>query len=147
MGRPSHGNAWQRRKAIVRLAPNNSDLYMGHNTWIGYYSMLRLLKEQRTKVLACLRLLGEHAGRIVQGDIVAKLGRSTRNETKNVLTRCLCTEQGNIVRRPQQKLHVRNHRDEDANCPGSSYDFATLFCFCCHSCVVYIVVRTYFKDL
>ena len=32
-------------EAIVRVAPNNSDLYMGHNTWTGYYSMLRLLKD------------------------------------------------------------------------------------------------------
>ncbi|CAJ1446477.1 unnamed protein product, partial [Effrenium voratum] len=31
--------------AIVKLAPNNSDLYMGHNTWTGYSSMLRVLKE------------------------------------------------------------------------------------------------------
>lgn len=32
-------------EAIVRLAPNNSDVYMGHNTWTGFYSMLRLLKD------------------------------------------------------------------------------------------------------
>ncbi|CAE7932557.1 plbB [Symbiodinium sp. KB8] len=31
--------------SIIRLAPNNSDLFVGHNTWTGYYSMLRLLKE------------------------------------------------------------------------------------------------------
>mmetsp|Transcript_33757 Transcript_33757/g.78015 ORF Transcript_33757/g.78015 Transcript_33757/m.78015 type:complete len:554 (-) Transcript_33757:168-1829(-) len=31
--------------SIIRLAPGNSDLYVGHNTWTGYYSMLRLLKE------------------------------------------------------------------------------------------------------
>ena len=29
----------------LRLAPNNSDLFVGHNTWTGYYSMLRLLKD------------------------------------------------------------------------------------------------------
>ena len=29
----------------LRLAPNNSDLFVGHNTWSGYYSMLRLLKD------------------------------------------------------------------------------------------------------
>ena len=33
-------------EAIVRLAPNNSDVYMGHNTWTGFYSMLRLLKDR-----------------------------------------------------------------------------------------------------
>ena len=31
--------------SIVRLAPNNSDLYVGHNTWTGYFSMLRVLKD------------------------------------------------------------------------------------------------------
>ncbi|CAE8689578.1 unnamed protein product, partial [Polarella glacialis] len=31
--------------AIVRLLPGNSDLLLGHNTWTGYYSMLRVLKE------------------------------------------------------------------------------------------------------
>lgn len=52
--------------AIVRVAPNNSDLYMGHNTWTGYYSMLRLLKEYNLPV-------GGSADRVVQSGYYGQL--------------------------------------------------------------------------
>eukprot|EP00931_Biecheleriopsis_adriatica_P095125 TRINITY_DN68753_c0_g1_i1.p1 TRINITY_DN68753_c0_g1~~TRINITY_DN68753_c0_g1_i1.p1 ORF type:complete len:557 (-),score=92.09 TRINITY_DN68753_c0_g1_i1:27-1697(-) len=31
--------------SVIRMAPGNLDMFMGHNTWTGYYSMLRVLKE------------------------------------------------------------------------------------------------------
>lgn len=52
--------------AIVRLAPNNSDVYMGHNTWTGFYSMLRLLKEYDLPV-------GGSADRVVQSGYYGQL--------------------------------------------------------------------------
>jgi len=30
--------------SVIRMTPGNADLLMGHNTWTGYYSMLRVLK-------------------------------------------------------------------------------------------------------
>ena len=36
-----------RRSALVRLLPNNTDLFVAHDTWNSYQSMLRILKKYK----------------------------------------------------------------------------------------------------
>jgi hypothetical protein len=64
--------------ALIKLLPDNSDLFIGHNTWTSYSHMLRIFKlydlkfqtsiSDRTVIPGQVQAFSSYPGRLFSGD-------------------------------------------------------------------------------